>query len=88
MRTFITPDEAENMLADGERIHTFRQAGFILLGCDVDRQDIVDMLKTFTPELSGEQATAMNHGLVIEDDKGFMFIETKAALARVREGEK
>lgn len=86
MRTFITPDEAENMLADGERIHTFRQAGFILLGCDVDRQDIVDMLKKFKPELSGKQATAMKHGLVIEDDKGFMFIETKAALARVREG--
>ena len=44
-----------------------------------DKKDIIDAMKKFsdTLQLSGKTATSMGHGLVIEDDHGYLFIETK-----------
>lgn len=75
-RVYLTPEQAEAMLPKEGRIHTFRQAGFALIGADWDRSDILDAIQKFKPELSGEQATAMQHGIVLNDDHGYLFIQT------------
>lgn len=73
----VTFEEAEQMIGDGERIHTFRNpAAGVMLGCDWDRADILDHVKKYGAELSGPSATAMKHGLVLMDDTGPLFIET------------
>lgn len=76
-REFLTPEQAEAMLPDGERIHTFRAAGFTMIGADWPREKLIELFRQYTPELSGPGATGMKHGLCVIDDKGPLFIETK-----------
>ena len=78
-RVFLTTEAAEAMLRDGEVIHTFRSAPGIVIGADMDRIKLVEAFKKYPPELSGEAATAMKHGIVIQDDHGYLFVETKEA---------
>lgn len=70
-------DVAVAMLPEGEQIHTFRGSGAMILGCDWDRLDIIAAIEKHGAELSGKTATAMNHGIVLKDDHGYLFIETK-----------
>lgn len=81
-RIYLSPAEAEAMLPEYEVIHTFRQTGYILLGADVARAKILEAFQTFKPELSGENATAMGHGIVFFDDHGAMFVQTVAAAGK------
>lgn len=76
-RVFLTPEQAVAMLPDGDDIHTFRQGGPCLIGADWQRCDIINLINAFTPELAGEQATAMGHGLCIIDNRGPLWIKTK-----------
>lgn len=78
-RTFLAFEQAVAMLPDTAKIHTFRSNPMTLIGCDWNLEDILKKLKTGKPELAGEQATAMNHGLVIFDEHGPLFIATKEA---------
>lgn len=73
----LTFDEAVAMLPEADRIHTFRGTGPILIGADWQRQKLLDAIKQFGAELSGPSATRMRHGMVLIDDKGMLFIETK-----------
>lgn len=77
---FYTPAEAEALIPDNEQIHTFRQGGFTLIGADWDRKDILELFKTGLPRSAGPRATAMRHGMVCEDHRGYIFIETKDTL--------
>ena len=76
---FLTIEEAKNMLPVRDVVHTFRQGGLALIGCDWDKSDVLDTMNKFSDaiQLSGETATSMGHGIVLEDDKGYLFIETK-----------
>lgn len=76
-RVVLTFEQAVAMLPDSERVHTFRQAGSALLGADWERGDLFDAFKKHPPELSGEAATNMKHGIVFEDEHGFVFVQTK-----------
>lgn len=79
-RFFITYDEAVAMLPAGDRIHTFRPGGtFAIIGCAYDRADVLYILRRGKPEIGGKMCTQMNHGLVVGDDLGPLFIETKEA---------
>ena len=80
-RERIPVEQAVAMLPEGDRIHTFRQAGPILVGADWPRSDIVDAFRTQGVELAGEQATKMNHGLVFFDEKGPVFVATRKEAA-------
>ena len=77
-RVKLTKDQAIAMLAPEGQIHTFRQAGPAILGADWDREDIIKAIEKHPPELSGKQATAMQHGMVLLDEHGYLFIETLA----------
>ncbi len=76
-REFLTYDEAVAMLPDDDRIHTFLQGGWALLGADWDRDDVLSLLRTGKPELSGETATRMGHGLVAWRNDEPVFIATR-----------
>ena len=74
----ISFEQAVKMLPDEERIHTFRSTGPVILGADHDRVSLIETMKKFQDkiELSGKNATAMGHGIVLTDDKGPLFIKT------------
>ena len=48
-----------------------------LIGCDWERDKILDALKNHPVLISGDMAQSMKHGLVIKDNRGYLFIETK-----------
>jgi hypothetical protein len=79
-RVFLTKEQAEAMLGKGDYIHTFRQAMGALIGADWDRSEILKAFETLKPELSGPQASAMNHGIVFYDLHGAVFVETIPAI--------
>lgn len=63
-RVFLTFEEAEAMLPDGDTIHTFASSTGMVIGADWDRKSVLELLKTGKPELAGDMATSMGHGLV------------------------
>lgn len=75
-RVRLTFDEALAMLPADEEIHTFRQAGFALIGADWDRDEILKLIREKGCELSGEIASRMGHGIVLFDGDGTLFVET------------
>lgn len=80
-KQFLTAEEAEAMLPDGEYIHTFSNpdAG-IILGADTKREKIIELLrqKSGKIEVAGETAQRMNHGIALIEDGRRLFIATKA----------
>jgi hypothetical protein len=86
-REYLTYEAAVALLPDGDTIHTFvNPAGGMMVGADWSRESVLDLLKTGKPELSGEMATSMGHGIVawrkiVNDDELFdpLFIATKEA---------
>lgn len=76
-KIMITADQAIALLPDRESIHSFRQAGPVLIGCDSDREDIIERIRaTDHCEIGGPACKAMDHALVIRDDNAALFIET------------
>jgi len=77
-KKFITPADAISLLKDGEDIHTFRNPNGILIGCDIDRKKIIELLNNNPDkiELGGEMCKKLNHGVILYDNKGYLFIET------------
>ncbi len=81
-RCFVSFDKAVAILPEGDEIHTFRQAGHVLLGASWPRQDILDLMREFPVEETGETATRMGHALAVEDKPGrWLFIASKATEA-------
>ena len=71
-------DQAKKKLPKGNQIHAFRQSvGGILIGADWSRADILKAMKKYAIHETGEKAQKMNNGLAIEDEHGWLFIETK-----------
>lgn len=75
----ISYERAIEMLPKRERVHTLRCIGPVELGIDVDKNKLLEKMKNFqeTIELTGPNARSVNHGVVLRDDKGLLFIETK-----------
>jgi hypothetical protein len=77
-RVYLTVEQALAMLPEGERVHTFRGGGAMMIGCDWDRADIeMAIRETDHRELSGQVATAMKHGLCIKEGGTALFVATK-----------
>ena len=75
-RVTLPVEDAILLLPDSETIHTFRNAGMILVGCDWDRSKIVEAMERYGVELAGETAASMNHGLCLNDGS-WLFIQTR-----------
>lgn len=82
MRKFITVDEAISLLPDGDKIHTFYNEFYGLVGADWDRKEIIDKLtKSDKIELTGDLARGMSHGIAVYNNdtkwqSDILFIET------------
>ncbi len=76
-RVFVSTEKALSMVSKDEHIHTFRSPAVgMLIGSDMHRETLIEKMDKFKVELSGEFATNMNHGLVLLDASGPLFIET------------
>ena len=76
---FLTIEEAKKMLPDRDMVSTFRKAGIGIYTYDWNKQDIIDTINKFigTVQLSGNTATSIGYGIVLLDDSGYLFIETR-----------
>lgn len=73
----ISYEKAIELLPDGDTIHTFINSGFMLIGADWNRQEVLDSIKKYGANRSGEVATRMNHSINFHDGEKFVFLETK-----------
>lgn len=74
----VTKEQALRLIGDGEAIHTFREAAFCIVGCDWKRKEMIEAFDKYedTFQLAGENAKIFKHGLALEDESGYVFIET------------
>ncbi len=78
-RKFLTIDEAKKAMKPGKQVHTFRSSTNMLVGCDWSRAHLLEILEKHseTIQRGGEMCSKMGHGLVVFDDQGPLFIETR-----------
>lgn len=77
-REFLTPEEAEALLVDGETVHCFIPSGPALIGADWERDSVIGLLKSAdSVEKSGPTASSMKHGIAAIKKGKIYFFETK-----------
>lgn len=77
-RIELSAAKAVSMLdPDAEHIHTYRNpVGGFLLGADWERERLIEHIKAADfREIGGEGCCGMNHGLVVHDPHGLLFVE-------------
>ena len=68
-RIFLTVEQAESVLPDGDSIHTFFNPGFGLIGADWSRENIRNrLLLANRIEICGDNAKRMGHGICAYND--------------------
>lgn len=72
-------DAISRLAVNDGRVHTFRDAGIALVGADWDLADAIEAMRQHGVEESGPAATEARHGLVLVDEHGPLFIETREA---------
>lgn len=78
-RKVLTRQEADAMLKEGDRVHTFSGSGGLIIGCEVAREQILKLADGGRVELAGPSAAAMRHGIAYNDGGKWYFAETKEA---------
>lgn len=74
----LTYTEARALLPPGERILTSREYGGLLTTFAFPRASLLKMLRKHGAELAGPNATQRGYGMVLIDESGPLFIETKS----------
>lgn len=67
-RIFLTKDEVLSLCAfsDDDTVHTFRNGGFGLVGCDLPRRKLIEKMNTAEfMEIAGPFMYSMNHGIAL-----------------------
>jgi len=67
-RIFLTKDQAFALCAfsDDDTVHTFRQEGFGLFGCDLSKRELVEKMdKAEFIEIAGPYMYSMKHGIAL-----------------------
>ena len=80
-RIFISEEEAIDLLPEGESVHTFMNAPFVLIGADWERDEVIQKIKNSgRKEIAGDGARGLNHGLALWNDgdcqMDVLFVET------------
>jgi hypothetical protein len=76
-RVILTPSEAISRLPDTPRLHTFRGQR-PPIGADWTREKVVEAIRAAKAVKESPRAMlAMRHGVAFEDEKGWVFVETK-----------
>jgi len=66
-RVVLTKDQARNMLANGDPVHTFTQR---FVGADWDRAMLLEAIEHYEFELTGPVATGMGYGMCFQSEPG------------------
>ncbi len=75
----VSFDKALEMIKfNKSRVHTFRSSPGMLIGADWTKSKLIKAMKKFGVQQSGPSACLMNHALVLIDEYGPLFIETKS----------
>jgi hypothetical protein len=61
------------------RVHTIRATAGINLGADWERPELIKTMEKFGVELAGPISRTYEHGMLLIDDHGPLFIETDPA---------
>lgn len=67
-RIFLTKNEVLSLCAfsDDDTVHTFRNGGFGLVGCDLPRRKLIEKMNTAEfMEIAGPFMYSMNHGIAL-----------------------
>jgi hypothetical protein len=67
----------DRLIVHNDRVHTYRSSGMFLLGADWDLDAVRKVIEKHGVEEAGEFAKAMNHGLVVFDETGPLFFESR-----------
>ncbi len=77
----LSVEETLGMLREGERIHTFLDAGLALVGAHWDRADLEELIRsTEHRRRTGPEAQSMGHGVALWDSANsqWVFVETES----------
>jgi hypothetical protein len=67
----LTPEQAKAVLAEGSTVHSFMQAGPILIGCDYQRSTAEQVIEQAEHvEVAGPAARGMGHGVAVTRKNG------------------
>lgn len=67
-KVFLTPEQAESLLADGEYVHNFVSGGMMLIGCDYGRAAAIKAFRNAKQiEIGGESCKRMSHPIAVFD---------------------
>lgn len=74
----VTKEQALRLIGNDKEIHTYRKYPMALLGEYWSRTRLLQAFDKYedTLQLSGETAVSLKHGLVLKDNKGYLFIKT------------
>lgn len=90
-KIILTAEEAISLLPDNdEELHSFMQAGPVLLGCDDSRASMIAQINAAPClEIGGPACKAMNHALVVHGkENGHLFFATDPARVEAMEAAK
>ena len=73
-RVILSKEDAIKMLPDGDVIHSFKQSGSMIIGCDYTKEKAIGLINSMEVEISGPTATNMGHGLCLNRT---LFLETR-----------
>jgi len=77
-RCIITNEQALDILADGEQVHTFRGGNGFMLGGNWDREDLIEAIReSERVEIGGAACQSLGHGLVVWTGDTPLFVECK-----------
>lgn len=71
--------DALALIPPGDEVHTLIQAGSVVIGQDMPRGEILEILARCDIRAAGAQAQALGHGLVALTPAGPLFIATRPA---------
>lgn len=78
-RLFITKEQAIDILIKGKHVHTFTNPNGMLIGCDIERKDLIDKINSTGKkdlEIGGETCKILKHALIVHLPDYNLFVET------------
>lgn len=84
---FISLEEAIGVLADGDRVHTYRNPAGMLIGADWDRDGLIDAMRRHqdTLQIGGPGCRGIKHGLVMYDPKALFISADEGRIREIEE---
>lgn len=79
MARLVVIEDYDSGNGRGPHVHTFRQSAIGLLGAHWGIEQAKEAMEKYGVEEAGEAAKAMGHGIVLIDETGPLFFESRDA---------